>query len=135
MYLFSDERRGLYGPAPVIGVVIGVFLCCFWLALQAGANMAVVVVNFFTALPIVLIGIGTIVFYWDAMPRMAVLVGLTDLVWLLLHPIRHSIAERTREQPVFGDLAWPGYLDAQVVEWGIFVTLAVMAVFLFRSRR
>ena len=135
MYLFRDERRGLHGPMPAIGLVIGAFLFCFWLALQAGANLGVVVVNFFTALPIVLLGIGAIVFYWDAIPRMAALVGLADLIWLLVHPVRHSAAERARELSEFGGLAWQGYLDAQAVDWGVFVTLAVMAVLLFRRQR
>lgn len=135
MYLFRDERRGLHGPMPAISLVIGVFLSSFWLALQAGANLGVVVVNFFTTLPIVLLGIGAIVFYWDAIPRMAGLVGLTDLIWLLVHPIRHSIAERARELSGFDGLSWQGYLDAQVVDWGVFVALAVMATLLFRRQR
>lgn len=135
MYLFRDEAHGLHGPGFAIGVAIAVFLFGFWSALQAGANFGVVVVNFFTTLPILLLGIGTIVIYCDAIPRWAGLAALADLMWALAYPVRHSVAERARETTEFGGLAWQTYLDVQVVEWGIFVMLGVTAVMLFRRRR
>ena len=134
MYLFRDETHGLQGPGLAVGIAIATFLFGFWSALQAGANFWVVVVNFFTTLPILVLGIGAIIFYCNSIPRWAGIAVLADLMWFLAYPVRHSVAERTRETAEFGNQAWLGYLDARIVEWGVFVVLAVMAVMLFRRR-
>lgn len=134
MYLYRGETHGLQGPGLAVGIAIATFLFGFWSALQAGANFGVVVVNFFTTLPILVIGIGAIIYYCNFIPRWAGISALVDLMWFLAYPVRHSVAEIAREMTESGNQAWLGYLDARIVEWGVFVVLAVVAAMLFRRR-
>lgn len=134
MYLFRDEPREALGPGLATGAAVVGFLLGYWSALQAGANFAIVVVNFFLSLPILMGGIGAIIYFRDSVPRWAGTAVLANLLWFLAYPVRHSVAERARETVEFGDQAWLDYLDAQIVEWSVFVALLVLAVILFRRR-
>lgn len=134
MYLFRDAAPSLVGPGCALGAVPIVFALGFWLAMQAGANLAVVVVNFFTTLPVLLLGIAMLVHYRDTVPLWWGGVVLMDLLWILANPVRHSVAELARESIEFGGFAWLVYLDSQVVEWAGCVVLLFAAVMLFRRR-
>lgn len=134
MYLFRDEPRGPLGPGLATGTAVAAFLFGYWSALQAGANFGIVVVNFFLSLPILMGGIGTIIYYRDSVPRGAGIAVLANLMWFLAYPVRHSVAERARETAGFGYPAWLDYLDAQNVEWCVFIALVTLAMILFRRR-